>query len=216
MELDVLRGDPVLFDLARNQVAEGNVPLLLLGVALQLDNLHAVAQRLRHRVEDVGGADEQDLGEVEGLIEIVIAERVVLLRIENLEQRRGRVATEITAQLVDFVQHEDGIVGAGAAQVLDDLARQRADVGAAMTAQFSLVVHAAERDAAELPAEGTRNAAAERGFTHARRSDEAEDGPLHVGFETPHGEVVEDAVLDLFEVVVILIEDLAGFGDVDR
>ncbi len=68
----------------------------------------------------------------------------------DLEQRGRWIAAEIAAQLVDLVQHEDGIVGAGAAQVLDDLAGQGSDVGAAMSANLGLVVHAAERNALEL------------------------------------------------------------------
>ena len=46
-ELDLLVRDAVLFDLPRDQVLEGDVHLLFFGVALQLDDLHAIAQRLR-------------------------------------------------------------------------------------------------------------------------------------------------------------------------
>ena len=39
------------------------------------DHLHAVQQRARNRLEDVGGADKEDAGEVEGHVEVVIEER---------------------------------------------------------------------------------------------------------------------------------------------
>ena len=42
---------------------------------------------------------------------------------------------------------------------LDDLAGERADVGAPVPADRRLVVHAAERDADELAAQGARDAA---------------------------------------------------------
>ena len=40
-------------------------------------------------------------------------------------------------------------------------------------------------------------------------------GLLPVGVELAHREVLEDAALDLVQAEVVLIEDLAGFGDVD-
>ncbi len=203
----LLRGvrlDAVLLDLARDEVALGDVDLFLLRVAGEFDDLHAVEQRAGDGVELVGGADEEHLREIERLVEVVVAEGVVLLGVERFEQRGRGVATEVAAELVDLVEHEDGVLHLDALEVLDDLAGQRADVGAAMAADLGLVVHAAERDAGELAAEGARDGAAERGFADARRSDEAEDRALHVGLEAAHGEVVEDAVLDLFEAVVIL------------
>ncbi len=104
-----------------------------------------------------------------GDVQIVIAELRVLLRIEHLEQRRGRIAAEICAELVDLVEHEDRIARARLLQPLQDAARQRADVGAAMAADLRLVAHAAERDAHELAPHRARDRAAERGLADARR-----------------------------------------------
>ena len=189
--------------------------LLLFAVALQRDDLHAVLQRRRHRVEHVRGADEEHLRQIERHVEIVIAERIVLFRIEGFEQRRGRIAAEVASELVDLVEHDHRVVGFRPANALDDLARQRTDIGAPMAADLGLVVHAAQGDALELAAEGAGDRAAQRGLAHARRSDKAEDRALHVGLEFEHAEVVEDAILDLLQLVVILVEDLFGLADVD-
>ena len=108
--------EPVLRDLARNQVAERDHDLLLLGVALQRNDFHAVAQRVGNRIEHVGRGNEQDLRQIERHVQVVIAEGSVLLRIEHFQQRRGRVAAKVAPQLVHFVQHEDRIVGAGPPQ----------------------------------------------------------------------------------------------------
>ena len=40
-------------------------------------------------------------------------------------------------------------------------------------------------------------------------------GPLRVLPQLAHGQVLEDAVLDLLEVVVVLVEDAAGVRDVE-
>ena len=148
--------------------------------------------------------------------EVVVAERRVLLRVEHFEQRRGRIAVEAGAELVHLVQHHHGIARAGLADRLDDVARHRADVGAAMAADLGLVVHAAEAQAHELAAGRARDALPERRLADARRADEAQDRALALRIELAHREIFEDAPLDLGEAVMVLVEDAARFRDVDR
>ena len=62
---------------------------------------------------------------------------------------------------------------------------------------------------------GAGDAAAERGLAYAGRTDEAENRPLLVGLELSHRQVLDDALFDLFEAGVVLVQDLAGFRDVD-
>ena len=101
---------PLALDLARDQVAAGDLDLFLLGVAVDLDDLHAVAESRLDRLQQVGRGDEQDLGKVEGHAQVVVGEGVVLLRVEDLQQGRGRVAAEIHADLVHLVHHEHRVV----------------------------------------------------------------------------------------------------------
>ena len=56
--------------------------------------------------------------------------------------------------------------------------------------------------------------AAERGLADAGRPDEAEDRALLVLLELADREVLDDALLDLLEAVVVLVEDLAHLRDV--
>jgi hypothetical protein len=99
------------------------VHLLLFAVALQGNDLHPILKRRRNRIQHVGGTDEEHLRQVERNIQVVVPECVVLLRIERLEQRRRRVATEIPSQFVHFIEHDHGVVGFRPANALDDLAR---------------------------------------------------------------------------------------------
>src|SRR5207244_3203894 len=114
-----------------------------------------------------------------------------------------------------LVEHEDGVDGPDLLHALDDLAGERADVRAAVTADRGLVVHATERDAVELAPERARDRATERRLTDAGRSDEAEDRTLLVLLELADGEVLEDALLHLLETVVIVVEDLAHRRDLE-
>ena len=84
-----------------------------------------------------------------------------------------------------------------------------------MAADLGLVADAADRDALELAAERLGDRLAEARLADAGRADEAEDRARRVGLELSHREVLEDAVLDLLEVVVVLVEDLARVVDVE-
>src|SRR5690606_18878531 len=108
-----------------------------------------------------------------------------------------------------------GIARPRLAQALDDVARQRADIRAAVAANLGLVVHAAQARAHELEPERTRDALAERGLADAGRTDEAEDRASALRVELAHGEIFENAPLDFREAVMVLVENLARFRDVD-
>src|SRR4029450_10959663 len=97
-------------------------------------------------VERGRGGDEDHLRQVEGQAEVVVAERVVLLRIEHLEQRRGRIALDAGAERLALGEHEPRVAPAGLANGLHDVARQCTYISAPMTADLRLVVHAAEAD----------------------------------------------------------------------
>ena len=145
----------------------------------------------------------------------MVAEGGILLGVEDFQQGRGRVAPEVGTKFVDLVEHEHRIIGLGLADPLDDPAGHRRDVSSAMASDFGLVVDAAEADPDELAAEGLGDALAEARLARAGGAGEAEDRTLHVLLELADGQVLEDPLLDLVEVVVILVEDLARPADVE-
>src|SRR5205814_162337 len=114
---------------------------------------------------------------------------------------------EIGTELVDFVQDEDRVLRLRPAQPLNDLTRQRADVGAAMPADFSLVAHAAERHAYELASKRLGDGTRQRRLADSRRSDEAENRTLDAWVQLADGQVFEDAVLGFLKPGVIGVED---------
>ncbi len=182
----------------------GDGDLLGLGVAVDPDDLHPVEQRARDGLDHVGGGDEQHPRQVEVDLEVVVAERVVLRRVEHLEQRRGRVAPVVGTDLVDLVEDDDRVHGPGFAQRTHQAARLGPHVGATVPADLGLVAHAAERDPDELAPEGVGDRLAERRLADAGRPDEGQDGPgpapVHrrqaaLGLQLAHGEVLEDALL---------------------
>ena len=116
--------------------------------------------------------------------------------------------------LVDLVEHEDRVDRGGLLHPLDDLAGEGADVRAPVTTNRGLVMDATEADAVELASDCARDRTAERGLTHTRWSDETQNRSLLVGLELSDGQVFDDALLDLLEAGVVLVEDLAHGRDV--
>ena len=139
----------------------------------------------------------------------MVAERTVLRRIEHLEHRARGIAAHVGAHLVDLVDQQDRIHGFRVAQGADDRAGHCTDVRPAMAADLRLVTHAAHREARELPPERAGDRLPERGLADSGRADEAEDLPGRILLELRDGEVLDDSLLHLVEVVVVLVEDLA-------
>ena len=190
-----------------------DLDLLVLGVAGDADHLHPVQQG-RRDVQRVGRGHEHHVRQVVVDLEVVVVERRVLLRIEHLQQGRRRVAAEVLAHLVDLVEQDERVGGLGLLHRLDDLAGHRADIGAAVTADLGLVTHAAERHAHELAAGRLGDRLAERGLADARRADEAQDRAGEPVGALLHGEILDDAVLDLVEAVVVVVEHVLGDGEI--
>ena len=138
--------ETLLPQLLRAEEARGDLRLLLLGVARELDDLEPVEQRLGDRIRQVDGDDEEHPREVEGHIEVVVEEGAVLLGIEHFEQRRGRVPLDLAADLVELVEHQHRVGGLHAADLLDHPARLGAGVGAPVAADVRLVADSPEAD----------------------------------------------------------------------
>src|SRR5262249_56353366 len=102
-------------------------------------------------------------------------EGVVLLGVEDLQQGGGRVAAEVGRHLVDLVEEEDRVVGARLLERLDELAGERADVGAAVAADLGLVADTAQGEADELAAGGAGDALGQARLSPAGRAPAAED-----------------------------------------
>ena len=191
-------------------MTHGDLDLLLQDVAADLDQLHAVEQGLRDRVQVVGRGDEEDLTQVVIDVEIVVVEGGVLLRVEHLEEGRCRVALKVAAHLIHLVEHEDGVRRARLLQVLQDAAHHGADVGASVASDLGLVVQAAQRDAHVFASQRFGHGSSERRLADARRAVEAEDGRAQVALELEHSQMFDDALLDLLHAVMIAVEDALG------
>ena len=158
----------VCSQLTRNEMPLSNAQFLHIRVAIQLDDLHAVAQRTRYGVQLIGRRDEDHLAQVEIHIQVMVPESAVLCRIQHFQQCAGGITAPVLSDLVDLVEHEDRITCTGAFDGLDDSSGHGADIGAPMAADFGFVPHATQAHAGELPPQGSGHAAAQAGFADTR------------------------------------------------
>ena len=161
----------VAFHLLRHEILHGDIDFFVFGIAGQTDDFHAVEQ-WSWNVQTVRCSNKHYIAQVVIHFGIMIGKLVVLLRIEHLKQRAGRVAAEVAAQFVDFVEQEQGILHACFSHVLQDFAGHRADIGAAVSTDFAFVAHAAQSHADIFPACCFGDGFAQGGFTHPRRTNQ--------------------------------------------
>ena len=147
---------------------------------------------------------------------------MVLRRIEHLEQRGGRVASPVGADLVDLVEHDHRVHRPRVPQSADEPTGQRADVRAAVTADLGLVADAAERHANEFAVERARDRLAHGGLARSRRADQRQDrsralvlGDAALLPQLAHGQVLDDALLHVVETRVVGVEHLAGVDGIE-
>ena len=154
------------------------------------------------------------MAQVKRHINEMIVERAVLLRVQCLQQRGGRVPPEIARQLVDLIQQHQRVGALGRDHSRDDLARHRADVGAPMAADLSLIPHTAQAQADILAVQALGNGAGNAGLANTRRADEADDLALDIRGQFADSQHFQNAVLDLFQAIVVAVQDALCLGNV--
>mmetsp|Transcript_13182 Transcript_13182/g.22349 ORF Transcript_13182/g.22349 Transcript_13182/m.22349 type:complete len:435 (-) Transcript_13182:492-1796(-) len=168
------------------------------------------------RVQHIGRAKEEDLGEVDGHVEEVVGELVVLLGVEDLQQHASRVSLLTPlAQLVDLVNQDDWVFDLDLLEGANDLAGDSSEVGPSEALERGSVSVAAQGDAVELAAERLGDGLTDGSFAYSGGADEAEDLALDGVVEFSDGDKLEDALLDLVHAVVALVEDVLGHAEVE-
>ena len=158
----------------------GNFQLLEIQITGQLDELHPVQQWLGNVKFHIGSCNEQHLGQVVIHLQIVIVERIVLLRIQYLQQGSRRIAAKINPHLIHFIQQDHWIDRPCTFHRLNNLARHCSYVCSTMSSNFRLIPHTAQGNAHELASQRPCNGLCQRRFTNARRTDETENLPSHL------------------------------------
>ena len=108
-DFQILRRDPVFLQLLRDQMARSNLIFFLMRIAAQGNDIHTIQQRSGNSAVIIGRCQEQNFAEIKGHINIMIIKCGILLRIENLQQRGGRIAAIAAPQLVHLVKQNQRV-----------------------------------------------------------------------------------------------------------
>ncbi|VTM90282.1 Uncharacterised protein [Raoultella ornithinolytica] len=83
-----------------------------------------------------------------------------------------------------------------------------------MTADFRFITHAAQRHTHVLTAGGFSDGLAQRGFTHPRRSNQAQNRPFQLVDAALYCEILKDTILHALQAVMVGIEDLLSLTQI--
>ncbi len=217
----LLKPDPHFLQAMRRQLPgdeklPGNMHFFFFNVTGELDDLHPILQSGRDRIDVVRGGHEHDLAQIVVHLKIMIGEGVVLLRVKHLQERSRRVAPEVSAQLVDLVQHEQRVDRASAAHDLDDPTGHRPDIRSPVAANLRLVTHPTQGDPDEIAAKRLGDRFAQRGFARPRRPDKTQDRGLHlIQGQLADGDVLQNALFRLLKAIMLFVQDFGGVVDIE-
>ena len=128
--------------------------------------------------------------------------------VEHLKQRSRRIALEVAAYLVDFVEQQYGIGSTGTLYGIDYTTRHRSYISATVSAYFSFIMKAAQRYTLIFASERARHRLAQRGLSHSGRSYKAENRSLALRVVKQHGYLLKDTLLDLGKSIMVGIKDI--------
>ncbi len=196
----------VFFLLLIHQVNLRDLDLLQFRIPGKVDDFHPVQQRRQNIGCGIGRADKQSFGQIVFHLDVVVHEKLVLLRVQYFQQCGRRIAHDAIVELVDFI-HQDHRIGApGFAHGLNDFSGQCPDIGAAVPANFRLVPDSAQTHPSEIAAQGAGDGFCQGCFPDSRRADKAQDRPLQLAFQLAHRQEFDDPFLDLLHSIVIFVQ----------
>ena len=197
---------PVVVELARDQVAARDLELLVLAVPRHLDHLDALEQRVRDHVDHVGAQDQHRVRQVARQSQVVVHELGAGLGVEQLEQRLGDPEAALPEQAVHAVDHQHRIAHARLPHRAHQLAGLSPGQRAAHALDLARVACARDADAYEWALQRPRNRCAERGLAGPGRADQAQRRARQIGLEPADGEILDHALLGLREREMVALE----------
>ena len=84
-----------------------------------------------------------------------------------------------------------------------------------MAFDFSFIAHAAHTETVEFPPQCVCHGMTDGGLANTWRADQKQNGAAHLALEGPFSQKLDDAVFDIVQAVVIPVENLAGFRQVE-
>ena len=89
----------MFLDLFWNKELLGYAKFFILDVSCKRDDFHPITKRCRNGVQNVCRSDKYDIAQVERDFQVMVAEGIILLRVQRLQECGRWVATEAAPTL---------------------------------------------------------------------------------------------------------------------
>ena len=119
-------------------------------ITRQFDNVHSVKQRGGNFGSVVCRGYEEHFGKIDGHVDIMVFECLVLLRVKHFKQCRRRVSASVRTELVYLVKQHQRVHRSRFFYASDYFTRHGRDISASVTSYFIFVVDTAERNSDKL------------------------------------------------------------------
>lgn len=143
----------------------------------------------------------------------MVQKRVVLFRVQHLQQRASGITVDASPDLVHLVDKNQWILRTHSFQGLDNLPRQSTDVRPPMTLDLRHIRQTTNGEPEELTIESACDRFADGGLSNTRRTSETDDLAFDGPAKLANSEEFEDTLFDIFEAVMVVIEYLGGVSD---
>src|SRR3989344_697336 len=144
-----------------DQKVFGDMQLFVFGITGELYYFQTVAQGRRYGIQPVSGSNKNHVGQIKRNFQIIIGERKILLRVESFKQSRGRVASKVLPNFINFIQHENWVFVSDRVNALYNSARQSTDISPAVSPQLRFVMQTAQRNPDKFPAQSAGDGTAD-------------------------------------------------------
>ena len=134
----------------------------------------------------------------------------VLLRVKHFKKRRRRIALEITAGLVNFIEQQHRVRRSRTLDSINNTSGHSSYIRTAMPTNLCLVVQTTERHTLILTSERLRYRLTKRGLAYAGRTDKAYNRRTTFRRVHHHRKLLEYAFLYFFKAIVILVKNPFG------
>ena len=187
--------------------------LLVLRIAVYLDQLHTVKQGTWDILCGICGCNKQNLRQVKRNFHIMIAKPHVLFSIKYFKQCGKGISLIIIADLINFIQKHERILHSCLPQACRNSSGHCTDIGFPMATNLCFIPDTSETDPYVSLIQRSGNTSRNRGFTGSRRPHQTKDGTFSLLRETPYRQEFQNTLLDLCQSIVLLFQNLSRLFD---
>ena len=145
----------------------------------------------------------------------MVCKAVVLLRVQHLQKRAGRVTAVILCQFVHLIKDHDRIIRSASLHPLHDPAGHSPHVRPSVSSDLRLIPDPAQADPHIFPVQGLCNALSDTCLAGTGRSHKQENGTGLFFVQSHDCNLLDDPVFYFFQAVMLFIQNVFRLLQID-